>query len=90
MIIERMYFSNFCDFYDRRKMIKHTYMALPLYERQLYKHYVYSRRYLKEKICDYMWEFLNATDDTECMIAASNLGKEYSKYLYVQRSQETN
>ena len=80
MIKESMCFANFNDFYSRKKIIRTLYNSSSLYDKGIYKYYIYSRRYLREKVCDIIWEYLNASDDTELMICASNLGKEYSKY----------
>ena len=77
---DSMRFANFSDFYARKKIIRTIYNNSSQYDKCVYKYYIYSRRYLREKVCDMIWEYLNVVDDTELMYCASNLGKEYSKY----------
>lgn len=81
MIKENMRFVNFCDFYDRRFFIRKLYLNLSSDNKQLYKYYVYSRRVLKDKVCDIIWEYLNVMDDEGFINQGELLDKERSKYL---------
>lgn len=81
MIRENMRFVNFCDFYDRRVFIRTLYIDLSSENKQLYKYYVYSRRILKDKVCDMIWEYLNVVDDEGLETQIGLLDKERSKYL---------
>jgi hypothetical protein len=80
MVRDDMRFSDFSDFYVRRNAIKNLYDALSINEKVIYKYYVYSRRYISERICDTMWEFLNTMDGHEFVESAYILGKEYHRY----------
>lgn len=82
MIIDSMRFINFVDFYEKRNFVKALYTGLPLEYRVLYKYYVYSRRYMKESLCDDIWEFLNATCPEELAISSGALRKEYMRNGY--------
>lgn len=81
MVRESMCFDNFCDFYDRREYIRASYVALPKREKALYKYYVYSRRVLRDKACDAIWEYLNSHDGEDRVVCIGNLNREHSKYL---------
>ena len=81
MIKDTMCFESFCDFYDRREYIKGAYAELSRGNKKLYKYYVYSRRILKDKTCDLIWEYLNSHDGEEFINCVCNLSKERSKYL---------
>ena len=81
MVRADMCFVNFCDFYVRRKVIKRLYSKLSTDNKAIYKYYVYSRRILKEKVCNMIWDFLNAEDDEQLNIYAEKLDTEYSKYV---------
>lgn len=78
---ENMYFSDFVEFYIKKKLIRVQFARMMKEEREMYKHYIYSKRILSTKVCDMIWEYLNAIDDEELMWCASNLGKEYSKHI---------
>ncbi len=81
MVKESMCFDTFCDFYDRREYIRAAYVELNKGDKTLYKYYVYSRRILKDKTCDIIWEYLNSCDGEERVICIGNLNKEHSKYI---------
>ena len=81
MISERIKFSNFTDFYNKRYLIRDTYLHMYSHDRVIYKYYLYSRRYLKERVCDMMWEFLNACDDTELELYDMQLNRESMRYF---------
>ena len=81
MISEHMKFSNFTDFYNKRYIIRDTYSHMYLNDRVIYKYYVYSRRYLKERVCDTIWEFLNACDGTELELYDMQLNRESMRYF---------
>ena len=81
MIEDKMYFVGFSDFYTRRYIIRNNYRVLSSYNRKMYKYYIYSRRYMKERLCDMVWEFLNVTDiDYEKQLLIG-LEKENNKYI---------
>ena len=46
----------------------------------VYKWYIYSRRYIREKLCDAMWEYLNAATVEELADASTRLMQGYAKY----------
>jgi len=62
MIGGPLQFDTFFDFYNRREEIRAKYEVLSPSEKWIYKYYVYSRRFLSEKICDAVWEYINAVD----------------------------
>ena len=55
-------------------------MTLSLEEKYVYKYYVYSRRLLREKTCDLIWEYLNVIDEIELAILQELLKDERFKY----------
>lgn len=65
MVRHSMCFDGFCDFYQRRLYIRAMYSYLNRDEKEVYKFYVYSRRILREHVCDMIWGFINATDDDD-------------------------
>ena len=77
---ENMYFNDFVEFYAKKKIIRTQFINMMRDERETYKYYIYSKRILSIKVCDMIWEYLNAIDDEEMMWCMSNLGKEYSKH----------
>lgn len=81
MIRSNMCFDDFCDFYSKRKFIRALYKNISSDEKATYKYYVYSRRILKEKVCDMIWEYLNAVEGEDYAIKQTILTKERSKYL---------
>ena len=81
MIKNNMCFNDFCDFYSRRKFIREMYKNLSSDDKVIYKYYVYSRRVMKEKVCDMIWEFINAFDEEEYIIKEEKLYQEREKYL---------
>lgn len=81
MVKDSMCFDTFCDFYDRREYIRASYIELGKHDKVLYKYYVYSRRVLKDKACDMIWEYLNSCEGDELVDCICNLSKERSKYL---------
>lgn len=81
MIKENLKFSNFSDFYIKRCFIKEKYNNLSTYDKTLYKYYVYSRRYLREKTCDAIWEYLNSRDEEELFVCETYLKKENMRYF---------
>lgn len=82
MIREVMKFSSFGDFYIKRECIRAMFVRLPREDKALYKYYLYSRRYIKERMCDIMWEYINKIDleTEESFYIDSVLEKEYDKY----------
>lgn len=80
MIRENMRFNGFSDFYDKRKVLFGIYSRLCDNDKLIYKYYVYSRRYLRERTCDAIWEFLNAIDFNELADAELRLSQEYARY----------
>lgn len=81
MISDNVKFSNFADFYSKRYLIRDVYSRMYTNDKIIYKYYVYSRRYLKERICDIIWEFLNACDDTELELYDTKLNRESMRYF---------
>ena len=81
MVRDSMCFDTFCDFYDRREYIRAAYIGLDKHDKTLYKYYVYSRRILKDKVCDMIWEYLNSYEGEEFVNSVCDLSKERSKYL---------
>lgn len=81
MIRDNVRFSNFSDFYNKRYLIKNEYENMVFNDRLVYKYYVYSRRYLKERVCDMIWEYLNSNDIEELEICDMVLNKENMRYF---------
>lgn len=81
MISDCIKFSNFADFYGKRYLVRDVYSHMYLNDKVIYKYYVYSRRYLKERVCDMIWEFLNACDETELEIYDMQLNRESMRYF---------
>lgn len=80
MIKPNLRFDDFCDFYDRKNYIKDAYINLSPDDKRVYKYYIYSRRIIREKMCDTIWGFLNAEDTEELVIYLSQLRSERGKY----------
>lgn len=80
MIKDNMRISGFKDFYDRKDIISRLYLHLSPDDKMIYKWYIYSRRYIREKLCDAMWEYLNASTIEEFSDASIRLAQGYSKY----------
>ena len=81
MINENVKFVNFSDFYKNRYIIRGFYTNMSTNEKIIYKYYVYSRRYLRERICDIIWEFLNACDEIELESCDTLLNRESMRYF---------
>lgn len=81
MISDNIRFSNFSDFYNKRYFIKNEYENMVFNDRLVYKYYVYSRRYLKERVCDMIWEYLNSSDIEELEMCDMALNKENMRYF---------
>lgn len=80
MIRDCMRFIDFADFYRRKDRITTMYWDLKYDDKVIYKYYIYSRRRIREKVCDAMWEYLNAGTIEELADANSRLSKEYDRY----------
>lgn len=80
MIRHSMTFDDFRDFYNRRIYIRAAYNIVSKDEKVIYKYYVYSRRLLREKTCDIIWGYINASDDEELKLYAELLYKENTRY----------
>lgn len=80
MVQDNMRFNGFLDFYSRKDIISGLYANLTINERATYKYYVYSRRYLRERSCDAIWEYINAATIEELMDAEMHLSQEYVRY----------
>ena len=80
MIHDNMRFNGFPDFYSRKDIISSLYANLNINDRFIYKYYVYSRRYLRERTCDAIWEYINAATIEELMDATMHLDQEYARY----------
>lgn len=80
MIKENMRFSDFKDFYMRKDKIAMQYMNLEPSDKIVYKYYLYSRRHIREKLCDAMWEYLNPVSVDELNDAYARLSQAFAKY----------
>ena len=80
MIKDNMRISGFKDFYERKDILSIKYMYLSPEDKMVYKWYIYSRRYIREKLCDAMWEYLNAATIEELADANTRLMQGYAKY----------
>lgn len=80
MIKDELRFIGFRNFYKRRHQIKEKYQGLSSDEKYVYKYYVYSRRYIKERACDVMWEFLNTDNIEELQKLEERLYDETFRY----------
>lgn len=80
MIRENMRFNGFQDFYSKKDILSGLYSKLKDEDKVIYKYYVYSRRYLRERTCDAIWEYLNAASIEELMDADMHLSQEYVRY----------
>ena len=80
MVYDNMKFMGYHGFYKERYKIRSAYQRLSSSGKYLYKYYVYSRRYLKERTCNIMWEFLNCADDFEMEVIDSKLYDEWFRY----------
>lgn len=82
MVRDVMMFSSFDDFYIKKDVIKAMYSKIPRGDKMVYKYYLYSRRYIKERLCDIMWEFVNELDveSDEMKYYLSVMEKEYLKH----------
>lgn len=80
MIKDSMRFIDLADFYKRKDDIANKYWDLGYYDKVIYKYYVYSRRHIREKFCDAIWEYLNASTIEELCDANTRLVQAYNKY----------
>lgn len=80
MINDSMRITGFKDFYERRQLIMARYNMLRPEDKIIYKYYIYSRRYLRERLCDAMWEYINAVSIEEAADASARLHQAYAKY----------
>ena len=80
MIDPRLIFYTYASFYERSSLIREIYITLSLEKKYAYKYYVYSRRLLREKTCDLIWEYLNVIDEIELAILQELLKDERFKY----------
>lgn len=80
MIKDNMRISEFKDFYKRKDIISRQYLHLSPEDKLIYKWYIYSRRHIREKLCDAMWEYLNAKTIDEFLDAKNRLSQGYAKY----------
>ena len=79
MIKDNVRFIGYRGFYKDRHYIKTIYVSMSNQDKQIYKWYVYSRRYLKEYTCNLIWEFLNNIDDDDTYIMEEKLKDEFNK-----------
>ena len=79
MIRENMRFIDFADFYSRKDTIAESYWDLGYYDKVVYKYYVYSRRHIRERLCDAIWEYLNAETIEELSDANMRLVQGYNR-----------
>lgn len=86
MIKENMRFVDLVDFYKRKDIIASKYWDLGYYDKVIYKYYVYSRRHIREKSCDAIWEYLNASTIEELCDANTRLATAYNRYRAGERS----
>lgn len=80
MVNPQLTFITYRSFYERSRIIRAIYQELSNDEKYVYKYYVYSRRLLHEKTCDAIWEYINAEDDFNILVARAKLVDELSKY----------
>lgn len=80
MIDPRLVFYDYSSFYNNSSFIREVYLKLTLDKKYGYKYYVYSRRILREKTCDIIWEYLNTVDDTRLQELRLALKDEWYKY----------
>lgn len=80
MIHDNMRFNGFRDFYERKDILSGLYANLTITDKFLYKYYVYSRRYLRERTCDAIWEYINAESLQELSDAETRLCQDYVRY----------
>ena len=74
-----MSFSSFEDFYNRRDIIRNYFSTLSVCDKGTYKYYVYSRRYLKERLCDMMWMYIAGTEE-DVSYCKESLEREHCRY----------
>lgn len=81
MVHIKIVFDTLNEFYDRRNIIKATYVKMTTGNKWHYKHYIYSKRYLTTDTCDLIWNYLNNIELNEGNeITKDMLKKEFSKY----------
>ncbi len=59
MIKASVKFVGYRDFFNYCDYIKKEYKHMIHDDKQVYKYYIYSRRYLNEYTCDLIWNYLN-------------------------------
>ena len=80
MFDDRLRFFGYREFYNKREFVSKLFNYSSIKEKQIYKYYIYSRRYLKERTCDIIWEYLNAFDKEKKLIKDEQLYKELFRY----------
>lgn len=78
MIKKELLFVGFKGFYHKRFFIRDEYNKLSDNDKRIYKYYIYSRIYLKENVCNIIWEFLN-DDNTPWSVTEEVLLIQYNK-----------
>ncbi len=77
MIKESLCFADFGGFYVKKEIIRSAYAKMTIDGKAIYKYYVYSHRVIKDRVCDAMWEYLNAIDTEEVEMCAIKLDKMF-------------
>lgn len=80
MVKEKMKFSSYNDFYERRELIRELFSKLSVVDKATYKYYIYSRRYITEKKCDAMWAYINNLEYEDMAYCLEILEKEYYRH----------
>jgi hypothetical protein len=62
-MLDDMKFITKKDFYKKCEFLKKAYDTLSFEDKRIYKYYIYSRPFIKEKYLDLMWEYLNGDVD---------------------------
>lgn len=82
MINDNVRISGFKDFYERRQIILGRYQRMNPNDKIIYKYYIYSRRFISERLCDAIWEYLNAASLEELSDASAKLAQGFVKHCY--------
>lgn len=80
MIKDNVRFIGYRGFYNRHDIIKDEYSKMLFEDKQIYKYYIYSRRYLREYTCDLIWNYLNDNLDSNEESIEVLLSEECYKY----------
>ena len=80
MIKASVKFMDYNDFYKRCCAIKLEYKIMPRCDKEKYKYYIYSRRFLSEYTCDLIWDYLNDNCSENGCVILKDLQLEKSKY----------